>query len=150
MKLVFPPRHKNLLSELSLIERLAYLFCCFFRGALAITLAVHIASIPLCLYHFGTFPLLSLIYNIFFPWLTGITMVGFMTASLCSFFLPFLSNLLYSVNTSFTSFLIELSSHPPSLLQYNISVSGIPGSLVILYLTALLFFFSALSAEKRT
>ncbi|MCX6991292.1 MAG: ComEC/Rec2 family competence protein [Chlamydiae bacterium] len=148
MKVLFPPRDKSVLLELSPLERVAYLFCCFFRGALAITLAVHIASIPVCLYHFGTFPLLSLTYNIFFPWLTGISMFGFMTASLFSFCLPFLANLLNSVNTSFTSFLMELSAHPPSLLQYNISVSVIPASVVILYLTVLLFFFSALSAEK--
>jgi len=150
MKILFPPRTKSVLLELSLVERVAYLFCCFFRGALAVTLAVHIASIPVCLYHFGTFPLLSLTYNIFFPWLTGISMFGFMAASLFSFCLPFLANLLNSINTSFTSFLMELSAHPPSLLQYNISVSAIPASLVILYLMVLLFFFSAYASKKSS
>jgi competence protein ComEC len=39
----------------------------FIRRALALTIAVHLIAMPLTLFHFGQFPLLSLLYNLFFP-----------------------------------------------------------------------------------
>jgi len=150
MEGLFPKRSPNELLKLPKPDRIGYLGCCFFRSALAITIAVHIVSIPVCLYYFHTFPLLSLVYNLFFPLLTGLSMFSFMSASLLTFFLPPVSNLLNMVNIEFTSFLMELSSSPPQLLHYSINISILPFWLVLLYLILLLHLFSFFCCRAKS
>lgn len=150
MRMIFPKRSTEQISQLCKMDRIAYLGCCFFRSALAITIAVHIVSVPVCLYYFHTFPLLSLAYNLFFPLLTGFSLFSFMSAALLSFILPPLSNLLNMINGAFTSFLMQLSANPPLLLQYSISLTTLPLWLVILYLVLLLHLFSFFAAEQKS
>lgn len=149
MLLFFPKRSSDEILNLPKPDRIGYVGCCFFRSALAITIAVHIVSVPVCLYYFHTFPLLSLVYNLFFPLLTGLSMFSFMSASLLAFFLPPVSKLLNVINTQFTSFLMQMSASPPQLLHYSINVSAIPLWIVLLYLSLLLHLFSFFAAEQK-
>lgn len=146
---IFPKRSLSELKRLSKTERIAYLGCSFFRTALAVTLAVHIASIPVCLYHFQTFPLLSLAYNLYFPFLTGLCLFAFLAAILLSFIIPPLGNLLFMMTTSFTSLLLDTSANPPVLLEYSLRVPAVPLSLVLLYLFILFLFFSSLTFRPK-
>lgn len=52
----------------------------FFRKLLSLTLAVQLTALPLTLYWFQSFPLLSLLYNFFFPVLIGISLALFLAA----------------------------------------------------------------------
>ncbi len=65
--LLFPKRSLNDIKNLNLLSQNAHLFAAFFRKALAITLSVNLAIIPLLLFYFHTFPIIGLLYNLFIP-----------------------------------------------------------------------------------
>ena len=67
-----PLRKKEEWKHFSLLEKSVYLISGFLRGALAITVAVNSAILPILLFHFHTFPLLSLLYNLFYPFCVGL------------------------------------------------------------------------------
>lgn len=149
MQTIFPKRSLSELEQLSKTERVAYLGCSFFRTALALTLAVHIASVPVCLYHFQSFPLLSLAYNLYFPFLTGISLYLFLAALLLTFIAPPLGKFLFTIDTAFTSWLLDTSANPPVMLEHSLRVPSLPLSLVLIYLFVLLAFFSALTFRQK-
>ncbi|HSX10475.1 MAG TPA: ComEC/Rec2 family competence protein, partial [Chlamydiales bacterium] len=77
-----PPKHIHLLS--------AYL-----RSALSIACAVNLAILPLLLYHFHQFPLLSLLYNLFFPFLVSLALFLLLISLLVHLLFPPIAALLF-------------------------------------------------------
>lgn len=67
-------------NRLSLLDKHALLILIFFRKLLSLTLAVQLTALPLALYWFQSFPLLSLLYNLFFPLLIGLSLALFLIA----------------------------------------------------------------------
>lgn len=111
----------------SFLGQHAYIACSFFREALALTLAVHVALLPLLLHMFHTFSLNGLFYNLFFPLLAGWALLLLLIS------LPF--PFLHSVNSSFCTWLLEIAEAPP-LLFTSFTLELHP-SWVAIYLTLL-------------
>ena len=129
---LFPKRPLSLLAVMTPLHQTGALISALLRKALALNFAVHLVTLPVLLYTFHKFPLLSLLYNLFFPFWVGI-----------SIFLLLLSLIfppLHTVNNAFTSALLELTSHPPALWQFYLRTQSLPYPLVI---TLLLLFFCA-------
>ncbi|NDE82052.1 MAG: ComEC/Rec2 family competence protein, partial [Chlamydiia bacterium] len=118
MLILFPKRTSQELSNFSILDRIAYLPCSFLRTSMAVTLSVHLASIPLCLYHFHSFPILSLFYNLFFPFFTAISLFLLLSSSLIGLICFFPANLIDSINTHLTSALLDLTEHTPRIFDY--------------------------------
>lgn len=64
---LLPKRSSTELSQMSPLSPFGYLLSSFLRKNIALALAINISLLPLLLYHFHSFPFLSLIYNLFSP-----------------------------------------------------------------------------------
>ncbi len=71
----WPKRATSVLLKMNYLDQHGYLLLTLGRQALALTLAVHVVTMPVCLWHFEQFPLLSIPYNVFFPCLVSGSMI---------------------------------------------------------------------------
>lgn len=126
---------------MSITQQHGALFATILRKALALTLAVHIVTLPVCLFYFGTFPLLgSLLYNLFFPFLLSISVLLLLSGSIVGFILPSLGQIIHSVNSSFTHALLTSVHHAPSFSKGLISFGSISPIFIALWLAGVLTF----------
>ncbi|QVL57386.1 MAG: ComEC/Rec2 family competence protein [Simkaniaceae bacterium] len=105
---LFPKRPYLQLLSMSRLDQCGYLFCTYLRSVLALQGAVLTFTLPLLLFHFQTFPLASLFYNLFFPLLFSILLALFLLH------LDFLT-------APFATFLITLVENAPKKLLFSIS-----------------------------
>ncbi len=105
---LFPKRPYEYLLTMPRIDQVGYLFCTYLRSVLALQGAVLTFTLPLLLFHFQTFPLASLFYNLFFPLLFSILLALFLLH------LDFLT-------APYASFLISLIENAPKKLLFHIT-----------------------------
>lgn len=138
LRKLFPQRSSYSTSHLSPFSSLLYLLASFFRKAISLGLAVNITLLPLILFHFGRFPLLSLLYNLFFPFL--ITVALFLILFFLLLAIPFPSHPFFPLLNFFTDQLLDLVSYPPLSLDYSLYIQSFPYHFIPIYLFALLLF----------
>lgn len=132
---LFPKRSLETMHALPFFDRQIAKIAGFLRQALAANVAAHLLALPVCLYHFHSFPFLSLLYNLFFPLGCSVSLI------LCCISLmlgPF-GGWIYCVNTSYTDFLLRLISAAPPLLDRTLLVASFPFSLLLLFLAGMLW-----------
>jgi competence protein ComEC len=138
-KLLLPlfPKHlfKTLLT-FSSFDKHCYILSALTRNVLSLNCAVHLFAIPTCLFIFQKFPLLSLPYNLFFPFCVSISLFLLLLSLVLSPLFP-LANCIHYLNGSYTAFLLNLTAKPPSSFQIFLRLPHFPLSLLILLLTAL-------------
>lgn len=116
-----------------------YALLCIFRQGLALTVAVNIFALPSLLYFFHQFPLLSLLYNFFFPFLVSISML----LLILSAFVPWL----HSVNNIYTSWVLRLTHEMPTSLDVTLRVDDFPLWALTTFLT--FAFLASIYMRKR-
>lgn len=116
----------------------AYLVLCFFRKALALTIAVHLTAIPATLYFFHKFPLLGLVYNLFFPFLVTFSMILLILGLLTHLLFPFLGNIFFSLAEHYTHFILKITTGSPKILNIAIQTKTFTLEILISYLCVLL------------
>lgn len=119
--------------ERHLLWQHGYVLAGLVREGIALSLAVHLALLPLLLYFFHAFPLSSLIYNLFFPFCAGLALLLFILGILTG-------GLLHPLNGWYCEHLLSLTESPPLQLK-TVYVESISPVWMTLYLT-LLFVFS--------
>ncbi len=122
------------LKNLTFTSQHLHLLFLFLRKGLKLNLAVNLAILPLLLYHFHQFPLLSLLYNLFFPLLVSAVLFGLMLTLLIHLLLPPLATPLFSLVDFSTAQLLDLASYPPVLLDYSLRFSNLPAWVIPPYL----------------
>lgn len=103
------------------------------RQGLALAIAVNLAALPLLLYHFHKFPLMSLIYNLFFPFLVSISML----LLLLSLAFPFLHHL----NSIYTGAVLNLTYRMPQAVDTYWRIESLPLWVIVGYLCLLFYVF---------
>lgn len=116
---ISPKRSLETVYTWSWIDQISYITLGFMKNGLSLSCATTCTALPISLYYFGTFPLLSLIYNIFFPFLVSISMSLLIFGSLLSIF-PFLSDPIHLLNDYFTSFILNLTYEIPESWDFVI------------------------------
>jgi competence protein ComEC len=134
---LLPQRPLSKSVRLSPVSLFLFLASTSLRSALAITFAVNAATLPLLFYHFGRFPLLSLLYNLFFPLFISFDLFILMTALLVHVLAPFLASPLFFFLDWFTAQLLEMVAYPPLLLDYSLYCPEFPLFLIPIYLFGL-------------
>ena len=122
----FPKRSGQESQPLTPLAKHGALLASFFRQSISLTLAVNLLLLPLLLHHFHQFPLLGLLYNLFFPFMIGVTLFLLLIALL---FLPLYSpiaTLFFFFTDHLTAQLLELTSNPPFALDYLIQTQEFP------------------------
>ena len=131
-RLLLPKRSFAMTLDLLPFDRLGYLIASYLRKIFALNSAVLLFTLPLILLHFQKFPLLSLIYNLFFPPLFSLMLI----LALLSPIFPFLS----SVTTFYAQFLLHLITHTPRRFALYLHVQSLtPKTTLILFAVLLTF-----------
>lgn len=114
--------------------------------SLALTLSVSVVLLPVLLFHFHFFPLLSLVYNLFIPLsIATLLSILFFSLPLILLFSP-IGNLLLFLTFQGAQGLLWVLHHPPMPLDFVIGVQALPGWVIPLWLLPL--FLIALSLKK--
>lgn len=144
LEYIFPRRTQEELNLLSTTSKVQLVILGYFRSAAALNLATTLTAIPLTLFIFEKFPLLSLFYNLFFPFLVSISLFLFLFGSLL-FFIPFP---FFIINNAYTSFILKMTENVPSALDLNLSCKDFPYYLAIVSYS--LLFYLAAHFKKRS
>jgi competence protein ComEC len=147
---LLPKRPLGDLIEMSRFQQHGYIASALIRKSLALNIAVHLCALPAVLFLFHKFPLLSLAYNLFFPFWAGISFLLLLISLPISLLIPPLGLWLHHLNSSFTSTLLQLVIHPPAILDFYIRTKTFPFPLLITLLTAILFTGFYCKAYKLT
>lgn len=111
LHILCPKRPYKQLKTMPLFSQGAYLLCAYLRSALALQGAVLIFTLPLLLFHFHSFPLASLYYNLFIPASFSLLLALFLLH------LDFLA-------APFASFLITLIENAPKKCLFSLTPIG--------------------------
>lgn len=154
LMLLFPQRTYSQMRSMSLLDKHGAILSSLLRRSLAINFAVHIISVPVLLYFFHKFPLLSLSYNLFFPAFIFISMVLLYIALLFAPLIPFFSHAIHSLNNTWTSSYLHFTTNPPAFLDFSIRTQSLSLPFIICFLGAafflgILFYQREQSLEKK-
>lgn len=140
IKKIFIPRSKDDVQKMSLVSKHGLLILNFFRPSLALSGVTTLAAIPLSLFYFKAFPLLGIVYNLFFPFLVGISLFLLLLGLVLT---PFASPI-HSLNSVFTSFILKMTLDIPVHFDFSLKYEKISSEYLIFYYTlffALIVFF---------
>jgi competence protein ComEC len=140
LRTYLPKRDKEQIGDLSYFSKHAYLLSLFLRQSISLMLSVNCALAPLILYHFHQFPLLSLFYNLFFPFGAALALIFLLISITLQFLIPPLASPFFALANAITNQLLDLASYPPSSLDYCLSVSHFPAWILPVYLSCLFCF----------
>lgn len=107
---------KRNLSQVVLMDHWdqhGYCFLHWLKQALALGIAVNLVALPLTLYHFHKFPLMGLVYNLFFPAMVSVSMLLLILGFACALLFPEAANLVHSINETYTGTLLNLTAYFP-------------------------------------
>lgn len=142
---LLPERTARELDDMSLVDQHGYVLSSLIRKTFAVNATVCLFSLPVLLHLFHRFPLLSLVYNLFFPLCVALSLL-LLVLSLSLSFLPPVSSCLHAINSFWTSSLLQLTSHPPAYFDIVLRTKAISFSMVICALLLLfyggIYFFS--------
>ena len=155
---VFPKRKLSQMIEMGRLNQHAYCLLSAFRQGLSLALAVNLVALPLMLYHFHQFPWMSLLYNLFFPFMVSVSMflllLGFAVelgwGLTLGFFMPDQGNFIHGINQIYTQFLLNYTHQMPSSLDWKWHMDIFPLGFLIVYMTILLGLGIAAHHHQRT
>lgn len=113
---------------------------------MSLSFAVTFASAPLSLYHFHAFPLASIYYNLFFPFLFSFCLYMLISSFLLYPLIPKLGSLVLQLNAYYTHYLLQLLEQAPIQHQITIWATYFPFPLLLFSMS--FFVFLMLYLEK--
>lgn len=141
-----PKRTKKERDMMPFLDKHAYSILHLLRSSFAVNIAVHIATVPLLLYLFHQFPLLSFAYNLFFPYCVALSCILLFPGLILSF-IPKAGSFIFKLNDFFSTAILHITSYPPLKLQFTLRTDAINPAMLGLYLTVL--FFGAIAYHER-
>lgn len=130
----FPKRPLSLMIQMGGVSQHGYTFLSACRQAIALTLAINIVALPLTLYYFSKFPLLSLFYNLFFPFMVSISITFLLLGFLAGILVPPLGNAIHFLNDNYTHFLLSYTYNIPTTMDLLVRSSFVTLEAVIVFL----------------
>ena len=112
----------------------AILLLNFSRQALALTLAVHIVALPMMLFYFHKFPWMSLLYNLFFPFMVSMSMLLLLVGVFFGLVCPPLASAFHTLNSYYTNFMLNLTFNMPPAVDITWHSEGITEVFILAYL----------------
>lgn len=115
----------------------AYLLLSFFRQGVSLTIAVNLFATPVLLYYFHQFPLMSLFYNLFFPFFVSISMFLLLMGLITFFVLPPIGQFINYLNDNYTNWVLNLTYNLPSSVDIYYEIDFVTMDILIIYLSLL-------------
>lgn len=119
------------------LDQHAYCLLMYLKQALALTIAVNIVAIPITIHYFREFPVMSLVYNLFFPLLVTVSVCLFIIATILSV-IPLIGTTLHSINSYYTGFILRLTSQIPQEVDYNFYMESYSSFILTGYLCCIM------------
>ena len=143
---LFPRRPLPQMLKMGMFSQHGYVLLGFFRQSLALLASVTLAALPAALYFFHTFPLLGMLYNLFFPVLITISML-FLVCGCLLFWMPPAAHLFHEMNQAYTSFLLKMLTGVPKTWDIALKSAEMAQEMLIVYLTLLFFIGILIKSE---
>lgn len=131
---IFAKRSLSQAVSMGWLDRHGYCLLFFFRQALALGLAVNIAALPLTLFYFQKFPLLSLVYNLFFPFMISISMLLLLLGMAATLLLPAFGSYVHALNEAYTHFVLNFTFKLPKAFDSTLYAPPFPFEALLVYL----------------
>lgn len=144
----FPKRPLKTVLEWQKNDQFLYLTLGFIKNGIAMTIVTTCIALPMGLYYFEKFPLFSLFYNLFFPFLVSISMSLLLLGSLF-FLIPPLAVPIHHFNDYFTSFILNMTYEIPGSGNCYIFLSKPQSIYIIIYIIALFILSIYLQKYKK-
>lgn len=122
------------MKKLPWYEQWGYLVVAFLKKACAVTIAVHIVSAPMMLLYFHKFPLLGILFNIFFPFLVSIAIAALLVTMLIDLVIPAVAAMFFSAIDVYTAAIIDFAVAVPATMNFAIRTQAISPTLFTVYL----------------
>lgn len=133
LQIFFPKRSLDSVTKMNFPNLHGFIILALFRQALALTISVNIVAIPITLYYFQNFPLMSILYNFFFPFMVSLSMLLLIAGWVFDLLSPILGNFFHSINASFSQFTLDYTFLLPRHLDINFYLS-LNQEIVIIFL----------------
>lgn len=133
---LFCRRTLSQMVELGWQDQLGYCVLTVLKKGVALAMAVNLTALPLTLYYFHAFPVLSLLYNLFFPFLVAVSLILLLLALACGL-LPWLGDLLHAANSAYTGSILKFVVYLPKQFDYKLYSSALSLELLSCYLILL-------------
>lgn len=133
----FPSRNLHEAIGLSRSEKIGYMILQWCKKATALSLAVNVCALPMTLFLFGKFPLWSLFFNLFFPFMVAIALFLLIFGLCIGNVLKVVGFNLISLNNAFTEFMLNLAYNFPRKWDVYIRVDYFPLEFILFYLFCL-------------
>lgn len=136
---VFPKRSLSQALKMDRYNQHGYLMVSLLRQAMALGMAVNFVTIPMMLTHFQQFPVMSLVYNLFFPSMVSLSMLLLILGLLFGW-LPLISGWIHSLNGVYTCFVLDYTYNMPlavdATVKMALSVEALAICLTLLFVWA--------------
>jgi competence protein ComEC len=133
MLTLFPKRDLSEALQMNGWSQHAYCMLAFLRQGFALTVAVNVFALPLTLYYFHQYPWMSLLYNLFFPFMASGSLCLLLLGGIFSF-IPYVGSTLHDVNDVYTFFLLQLTYQVPSEIDNYLTVEVFHSAWLIVFL----------------
>lgn len=134
VQLFFSKRKLSEVLTMDYWDQHGYCVLYFLRQSLALAIAVNLVALPLTLYHFHKFPLMGLIYNLFFPFLVSFSLILVLLACLLQLVFPWLATHLHLLNEYYTQFVLNFAFNLPKAFDFALQITDFPKEVLSLYL----------------
>lgn len=151
LQAIFLKRSLHQAFKMPLIDRHAYILLSFIRQGLALTMAVNLIALPITLFYFQKFPWMSLIFNLFFPFLVSISMILFLLGIGFSFLISPLGSFIHELNDSYTLFILNFTTYTPKAFDIYLRTAETSSWLPIIVVSLVFFcgiYLSFVQKEK--
>src|SRR3990167_3759065 len=142
LRTLWPKRTSKELSGISPGAKHLLFLISWIRRALSLTLSVNLAIFPLLLLHSHSFPPLSLLYNLFYPFCADAALALFAISTLLHFLFPLFATPFFFLTQHFAALLLKLASSPPLFLDRPLLVPKFPSELLPIYFFFLFSWFT--------
>lgn len=121
------------------IDKHGYILLDAIRQGASMTLAVNFAALPLTLFYFQKFPLMSLLFNLFFPFFVSVAIILLLLATgaglLCA---PF-GRWIDQINSLYTQALLNFTTYTPRSFDVYLRTPELAPWVPLLFITLMLF-----------
>lgn len=131
LKILLPKKTLHTVIEMNTAHQYGFIILVLFRQALALTIAVNLAALPITLSYFQKFPLMSVVYNFFFPWMVSISMLLLIAGLALDLISPLLGHVFHRANEYFSQFVLDYTYALPRNLDINLNLSLNPDITII-------------------
>lgn len=128
-------RPLSMMVNMNIMDQHFYCLLTFLRQGLSLTLAVHLTALPMTLFYFQKFPVLSLVYNLFFPFMVSISLLFLMIGLLLDF--SPLGIIFHAINGTYTNFLLNFTYNLPKTVDIWWQIKPFSAEILIGYLSFL-------------